>query len=293
LKDVLTRIATDYLQADKVDIDFKKPDPEKYFDSSGKSKFYKPLTITNKSPIEVIETYCNENNLRFYYNTYKKDGVPFSHVYILDDASSVTVQQTDVRGIKGDFIKFNFMTINANVISADMDMNNSVPAGSNGTLVVGPDGKMNLVVQPAEQETVIVYELNEKAVKKELKESGSNKNALAIVQDIVLKEDLTPLLLDKYFIARPQATAPEGSGYIIKIKCLPNPLYQIGDKALFCPAYQNAPKNHPVPDIFRSRENSDGKWSKVYQVTSLEHNITGSGGYTMDVEIAQFYGKKV
>jgi hypothetical protein len=125
---------------------------------------------------------------------------------------------------------------------------------------------------------VAVYELNEEAIKRELRGRGAEARAALLRRILESKfADFESQFIQQFFTRRKQGTAPEGYGYTGSWNVVPNPLYQAGDLMFLGPKRS---VDSLIPDQFRTRQSAlrVTLW-RLTEVTS----VIDASGYKMTV----------
>lgn len=176
------------------------------------------------------------------------------------------------------------------IISFSIDQNSGPNNGSTISLVT-VDGQTHASFSPSPEESTTIWELDSGKIKAAIK-NKSLKDQLALVGEVESAgfKDLDRLKL-LYFRKRTATTAPEGGGYTAKLKIVPNPDMQVGDRIFL------GSKASLIPPQFKSRFSSDPVLGPIpkpgtpnprtlWRITSISQGIDASD-YSFEIEAAR------
>jgi len=178
-------------------------------------------------------------------------------------------------------ISGNTITLNYRGTTDEKDINPNVSsatwqnhAGDSGygdnvqiTLIHGKPVFTRFVTQG---ESVTAWRLNPEAIEKELRKQKNFSSRLQLMKTWLSADDFEDV--KRFFIKVTDTTAPQGLGYSMKAKMIGNPMVTTPMKVRFGSGF---------PPFFLREDIS-------FYVNKVTHNIDSSG-YTMDVEIADYY----
>lgn len=191
-------------------------------------------------------------------------------------------------GVSGKVWLLDYGSAESTIISFSIEANSGSTNGSTISLVE-VDGQTHASFSPSPTESTTIWELDTEKIKK----AAGGPDGAALLGEVLAagSEDLDRLKL-LYFKKKTSTTAPEtGGGYTAKMKIVPNPDMQAGDRiflgskaSLIPPQFKSRFKTEPVFSPIAKPGIPDPK--TLWRITSISQAIDSSN-YSFDIEAAR------
>ena len=201
------------------------------------------------------------------------------------------INYAENRGFTGNVWALDYGSSERTIMSFSIDQNSGANNGSTISIVTAADGTSHASFSPSAEESTTIWELDSGKIKAALK-ARKFSDQMALIGEIESAgyDDLDRLK-KLYFTKRTATTAPEGGGYTAKMKIVPNPDMQVGDRIFL------GSKSSLIPPQFKSRFSTEPIFSPVpkpgvpnlrtlWRITSIEQSIDASD-YTFEIEAAR------